>query len=190
MKLLNMKPKQLILALLTTTAFLGVVPLLHPITSIDFSSAQAQTKFVTYTERNFFSIQHLSGWSVDKSASNYITIWSRRPSSPGGGTAPPDLIKTDITLTDGSLETVVKREIALSQDNNSTVKRRRNLTINGRNAVRIHLTGGGFAFPDTVLSLIRYNNKQTAVIASYYTASNSSASATIERLHGSFRLLR
>ncbi|GAB4189119.1 MAG: hypothetical protein Fur006_30100 [Coleofasciculaceae cyanobacterium] len=185
-----MKPKQLILTLLTTTTFFGVVPLTHPITSIDSGSAQAQTKFVTYTERNFFSIQHPSGWSIDKSASNYITIWSRRPSGSGGGTAPPDLIKTDITLAEGSLDTVVKREIESSQENNSTVKQRRNLTINGRNAVRVHLTGGGFAFPDTILSFIRYNNKQTVVITSYYTASNSRASATIERIHGSFRLLR
>jgi hypothetical protein len=185
-----MKPKQLVFTLLTTTAFLGVVPLPHPMTSIDSGSAQAQTKFVTYTERNFFSIQHPSGWSIDKSASNYITIWSRRPSGSGGGTASPDLIKTDITLADGSLDTVVKRVIASSQENNSTVKRRRNLTINGRNTVRVHLTGGGFAFPDTILSFIRYNNKHTVVIASYYTASNSRASATIERVHGSFRLLR
>lgn len=185
-----MKPKQLVLALLTTTAFLGVVPLLHPITGINSGSTQAQTKFVTFTQPNFFSIQHPSGWAIDKSASNYITIWSRRPSGSGGGTAPPDLIKTDITLTDGSLETAVKREIASSQEHNSTIKRRSNLTINGRNAVRVHLTGGGFAFPDTVLSFIRYNNQQTVVIASYYTASNSRASATIERVHGSFRLLR
>lgn len=185
-----MKPKQIVLVLLTTTAFLGVVPLPHPITGIDSSSAQTSTKFVTFTQPNFFSIQHPSGWAVDKSASNYTTIWSRKPSDPGGGTAPPDLIKTDITLADGSLETVVKREIASSQENNSTVKRRRNLTINGRNAVRVHLTGGGFAFPDTMLSFIRYNNKQTVVIATYYTASNSRASDTIERIHGSFRLLR
>lgn len=185
-----MNPKQLVLAILTTTTFLGVLPLSHPITGIGSSNAQTQTKFVTYTQPNFFSIQHPSGWKVDKSASNYITLWSRRLSSPSGGSAPPDLIKTDITLADGSLETVVKREMASSQEHNSTVKRRRNLTINGRNAVRVHLTGGGFDFPDTVLSFIRYNNKQTVVIASYYTASNSKASSTIERVHGSFRLLR
>ncbi len=185
-----MKPKQLVLALLTTSTFLGVIPLSHPIIGIKASSAQTQTQFVTFTQPNFFSIQHPSGWSVDKTASNYVMIWSRQPSSSGGGKAPTDLIKTDISLTDGSLETVVKREIASSQSNNSRVKRRRNLTINGRNAVRIDLTGGGFAFPDTVLTLIRYNNKRTVLIASYYTASNSTASATIERVHGSFRLLR
>jgi hypothetical protein len=185
-----MKPKQLLLALLTTTAFLGILPLSHSLTGINSSSAQTQSKFVTYTERNFFSIQHPSGWAIDKSASNYTTIWSRKPTEPGGGKAPANLIKTDITVPEGSLETVVKRDIASSSSYNATVKRRRNLTINGRNAVRVHLTGGGFDFPDTIVTFVRYNNKQTVVISSYYTASNSSAAGTIERIHESFRLLR
>jgi hypothetical protein len=185
-----MKPKQLLLALLTTTAFLGVLPLSHSLTGINSSSAQTQPKFVTYTERNFFSIQHPSGWAIDKSASNYTTIWSRKPTGAGGGKAPANLIKTDITVPDGSLETVVKRDIASSSSYNATVKQRRNLTINGRNAVRVHLTGGGFDFPDSMLTFVRYNNKQTVVISSYYTASNSSSAGTIERVHGSFRLLR
>lgn len=185
-----MKPKQLVLTLLTTTAFLGVLPLSHSLTGINSSSAQTQSKFVTYTERNFFSIQHPSGWAIDKSATNYTTIWSRKPTGAGGGKAPANLIKTDITFPEGSLETVVKRDIASSQSYNATVKQRRNLTINGRNAVRVHLTGGGFDFPDSMLTFVRYNNKQTVVISSYYTASNSSSAGTIERIHGSFRLLR
>lgn len=183
-----MKQKKILFALLVTTAFIGVIPLFHSIKSIPPSSAQTPRKFVTYTQPNFFSIQHPPDWVVDKTASNYIMFWSRQPSGHGGGKAPTDLIKTDITLMDGSLASAVKQQIAWSQENHSTVKRRRNLTIGGRNAVRLHLTGGGFDFPDTMLSLVRYNEKQTVAIASYYTASNARSASTIEQVHSSFRL--
>ncbi|MBE9151305.1 MULTISPECIES: PsbP-related protein [unclassified Coleofasciculus] len=176
--------------LLSVTALVGVVPLASPIAGVVPVVAQPGANFVTYTEPNFFSVAHPSGWAVERVNENYITLWSRRPSEPGGGQAPPNLIKTDITIVNGSLETAVEGAIATSKEGDSTLTRRGNLKIGGRDAVRIWLTGSSFDFPDTILSFVRYTDNQTISITSYYTASNPTAVDTIQRIHWSFRLLK
>jgi hypothetical protein len=149
---------------------------------------QAQTidiDRVTYTEPNLFSVQYPGNWLVQKNVSNYFIFWNRCTSRPGGSPAPPDLIKTDITIIDGSLETVTEQPIGFR----STLTRRSKLTIGGQDAVRFWYSDGSFDFPNTIVSYVRYTDNQTFSIASYYTASNSNAVDTIQRFHGSFRLL-
>jgi hypothetical protein len=184
-----MKIKFLILSVLSTIAVLGILPIPSSITQIEVSAAQTVTKFKTYVSPKIFSIQYPSAWNVDGTNRKYVMITNYKPKL-GGGTAPANFVKTDISFVSGSLETAFNRTISNSTDNYSTITKRERLTIGGRQALRLWITSSGFDFPDIVSTYIRYKNNETAVVSSFYTRSNSSALGNIQRIHSSFRVIK
>ncbi|MBD2021899.1 hypothetical protein H6F43_17090 [Leptolyngbya sp. FACHB-36] len=145
--------------------------------------AQSTTRFKTQTEKGF-SFQYPANWRLEKNSSEppYFILTSYR-SQINNRTGFASAIKTDISLQPGSMEQV------MSGDRGETSRRVRTerLTIGGRQAVRRWIKESGFDFPDVVVTYIRYSDRQTAVLASYYTASNSNAVPLIRQIHQSFK---
>lgn len=148
--------------------------------------AQANTRFKTYTEPGFFSFQYPANWSLDKTSSNppYL-ILANSQAKGGGGKAPANTIKTDISLQPGRFD-----QMPGSERSEVVVTKTERLTINGRPALRRWVNSYGFAFPQVVVTYIRYSDRQTAVLASYYTASNPKAVPLIKQVHQSFKQVR
>ncbi|HEY9876736.1 MAG TPA: PsbP-related protein [Candidatus Obscuribacterales bacterium] len=184
-----MKNKLSALTIISTVTLLLILPLSYPNTGIQSSVAQAVRRFQTYTSPKLFSIQYPSNWFVNATNRRYVIITNYKPQV-GGGEAPANYMKTDITFMPGSLETAVSQSIASTRKNFDKILKRETITVAGREAVRIWITGSGFDFPDTIVTYVRYTNKETATMATFYTKSNSSAVDIIKRIHGSFRLIK
>ncbi len=184
-----MKSKFLLLSILSTVAISGALPVINHIPGIEVSPVQASTGFKGYTSPNLFSIRYPSGWSVDSSNKEYVIITNYKPQT-GGGKAPASYIKNDISFVDSSFNTAINQQVANFKQNGAKITKTQSLTINGKSAYRLWVNNSGFAFPNSIVTLVRYKNNKTAVIVSFYTKSNSSALGVIQPLQQSFRLLK
>lgn len=111
------------------------------------------------------------------------------PPQVGGGEASVNQIKTDITWIKGSLESVVSQRSRMEIWDGRLIKKGK-LTLGGRDAFRMWFTDSSFDFPDTIVTYVRGTSTQTAVISSFYTASNPAAVDLIQRIQGSFNVLQ
>jgi hypothetical protein len=99
------------------------------------------------------------------------------------------IIKTDVSLQPGSFETVSQQVLSGPSADQTRVVKRGKALVGGREALRLWLSVRGFDFPNVIVTLIRYSDKETAAIASYYDYRNPSAVNLIETMHGSFRAI-
>lgn len=184
-----MKIKILILSVISTVTLVnvGVLPTPYSMNRVEASSAQTAKQFKTYRSPKVFSIQYPSGWNVNKTHNKYVAITNYKPRV-GGGT---NFIKTEITFAQGSMEKTFNKGISNNTEHNAIITKREKLTIGGRQALRFWVTdNSGFDFPNIIITYIRYNNNQTAIVSSYYTSSNTSAVGTIQRIHQSFKVIK
>jgi hypothetical protein len=184
-----MKSKLLIVSILSTVAVSGALPVINQIPGIEVSPVQAATRFKGYTSPNLFSIRYPSGWSVDSSNKEYVIITNYKPQT-GGGQAPASYIKNNIYFVDSSFKTAINQEIASLKQDGAKITKTQSLTINGKSAYRLWVNDSRFAFPNSIVTFVKYKNNKTAVISSLYTKSNSSALGVIQTLQKSFRLLK
>lgn len=137
---------------------------------------------------DFFSIDLPAGWMTYGSESDYYMFWSKQPPETGGGQiAPVDLIKTDIYLIDQDFETALDRNYFIGYEEENIISYRE-VQINGQDAVQFHTQGGGWDFPDTFVTIVRYSDEQSISMASYFTNSYASSLPTIEQLHQSLTI--
>jgi hypothetical protein len=184
-----MKSKFLLLSILSTVAVSGALPVINQIPGIELSPVQAATKFKGYTSPNLFSIRYPSGWFVDSSNQEYVIITNYNPQT-GGGKAPASYIKNNIYFVDSSFSTAINQEIASLRQNGAKITKTQSLKINGKSAYRLWVNDSRFAFPNSVITFVKYKKNKTAVVSSLYTKSNSSALGVIKPLQQSFRLLK
>lgn len=169
----------------TTVILIGCASLLSFLTVIKLVSAQhnprtIESKLQPFVIPNKYSISYPSGWFVDYQPEVNDTLVMIF------GGKPPDAIKTDVSIQQGSFETVVKQTLSSER-----VTKQGRATLGGREAFRIWIsndTSGEFN-RDVIITLVRYNNIETVLIASFYDSINSSAIPIIEAIHGSFRVL-
>lgn len=131
------------------------------------------------------SLQYPREWTFEQLSSTY-GILTNFETILGGGLAPIEAIKTDVTLLPESFETLVNPEQpATLGEEETTVLKREELQINGRQAVRLWLATPAFDFSHAIVTYIRYSNEQTLFIASYYSAENPVAENLIQQVHQS-----
>lgn len=133
---------------------------------------------------DFFSLDLPVGWTVQTSGPEYYIFWNDPPTEAGGGIAPVHVIKTDITPIDGDFETIVEQNYFLGNEGEEVISYQQ-VQINGRDAVQFHTQGGGWDFPDTFVTIVRYSDEKSILMASYFTNSHDSSLPTIEKLHQS-----
>jgi hypothetical protein len=155
----------------------------QPVTSHIIKVSQQPLPTQPYTT-DFFSLDLPVGWTAQTSGPEYYIFWNDPPVEAGGGIAPVHVIKTDITPIDGDFETIVEQNYFLENEGEEIVTYRQ-VQINGRDAVQFHTQGGGWDFPDTFVTIVRYSDQQSLLMASYFTNSQASSLPTIERLHQS-----
>jgi hypothetical protein len=189
-----MKLKLLILTTLLTVSLVGVVPVLSTRAEIKNNTAQNsvkgnRTQWQLFTKPDRYSIRYPSGWSVDDGETVIMTNYQ----TPQRGRLPANqrklIIKTDVSLQPGSFETVSQQVLSGPSADQTRVVRRGKALVGGREALRLWLSVRGFDFPNVIVTLIRYSDKETAAIASYYDYRNPSAVNLIETMHGSFRAI-
>lgn len=148
--------------------------------------AQTTTRFKTYTEPGLFSFQYPANWGLDKTSSTppYLILGTKEPHN-GGSKAAKNSIKTDISLQPGRYD-----QLPGSERSEVVVTKTERLTINGQPALRQWLNSYGFAYPQVIVTYIRFSDRQTAVLSSYYTASNPKAVPLIKQIHQSFKPTR
>jgi hypothetical protein len=173
------------IALTGAIAFNAIQPVASHITSVTQTTASTQT----YTASDFFTLELPVGWTAQKLDPTYYMFWNDPPDGPGGGVAPVHVIKTDVTLVYGDFDTIVEQNDFLEDEGEEIVSYRQ-VQIDGRDAVQFHTQGGGWDFPDTFVTIVRYSDEQSILMASYFTDSHASSLPTIERLHQSLHVTR
>ncbi|HEY9693440.1 MAG TPA: PsbP-related protein [Oculatellaceae cyanobacterium] len=184
-----MKSKLLILSILSTVAVSGALPVINQLPGIESSPVQAATKLNTLTSPKLFSIKYPSTWSVDVSNKEYVMITNYKPQT-GGGKAPASYIKNNIYFVNSSFNNTINQQLASYKQNGAKITKTQNLTIDGKSAYRLWVNDSRFAFPNSIITFVKYKNNKTAVVDSLYTKSNSSALGVIQPLQQSFRLLK
>ncbi|MDW8200250.1 MAG: PsbP-related protein [Cyanobacteriota bacterium SKYGB_h_bin112] len=177
---------------LSAAMAVSIIPLATLVPPTIANSEQIASQFTTFrSPASFpirFSIQYPLDWTVDTSHQNYIIITNYQ--ADGSRSLTPDqAIKTDISIDQKSLESIVQRSQGSHDESGSRVIRRGRINLGGRDGFRLWTTDSLFDFPDTITTYLRYTDTQTIVIVSFYTASNPTAVPLIQRIHGSFRLM-
>lgn len=159
-----------------------------PVLPVVPPSAQATVPMKTHVEEDYFSFQYPANWQLERSGSKppYLIVTSYRM-TPGGGLALKQAIKTDVTLLPQSMQALINKP---PTGDDIKISRTRHLTIAGKPAYQRWYRSLGFDFPDTVVTYVQYSDRQTAVLSSYYTASNPRAVPQIQQIHQSFRILK
>lgn len=194
-----MKLKLLILTTLLTVALVGVVPVLSTNAEVKNNTTQNSVKgkdarLQTYVKPDRYSIRYPIDWSVDEGtmrANETVILSNYRV--PQKGSLPASqrrlIIKTDISLIPGSLETVYQQSITGPSADQTQVIKKSKAFVGGRDAIRMWISVRGFDFPNAITTLIRYSDKETAAIVSYYDYRNPTAVNQIQTVHGSFRAI-
>lgn len=188
-----MKLKLLILTTLLTVALVGVVPVLSTNAEVKNNTAQNSVKgnsrLQTYVKPDRYSIRYPVGWTVDEGE----TVIMSNYRVPQKGSIPASqrrlTIKTDISLQPGSLETVYQQLMTSPTADRSQVIKEGKALVGGRDAIRMWISVRGFDYPNAITTLIRYSDKETAAIVSYYDYRNPNAVNQIQTVHGSFRAI-
>ncbi len=146
-----------------------------------------RSDFSRYTEPGIYTIDYPRSWLISKPAASVTTIQNRQPSE-GGVTYPPNFINTEIYFRPERLEAALQHLLRTNDARYQpgTLTRRGELTVGGKEAVRLWFEGGRFG-EDRILTLIRYSETQTAVISSYFTTGETAGISTIQDMHWSFR---
>lgn len=193
-----MKLKLLILTTLMTVALVGVVPVLSTNAEVKNNTAQNSVKsnarLQTYVKPDRYSIRYPADWTVDegvKRANETVILSNYRAPQKGSISANQRrlIIKTDISLLPGSLETVHQQLMNSPTADRSQVIKEGKALVGGRDAIRMWIAVRGFDFPNAITTLVRYSNKETAAIVSYYDYRNPTAVNQIQTIHGSFRAI-
>ena len=187
-----MKSKLWLTIALTNLAIFGIFPLSVQLATINTSAAQNSFEiksWQTYRIKNEFSIRYPSAWFIERSPQRpgaipreLIIITNKKPQL-GGGRVPPDLIKTDIAIEPGALQTLAN-QILESKEPETRLTRRGRTQVGGREALRLWFSGSQ---TDTVVTLVRYNANETISMKTFYQK-NLSAIPIIQTIHGSFRV--
>lgn len=192
-----MKLKLLILTTLLTVALVGVVPVLSTnaeVKNTTQNSVKGNARLQTYVKPDRYSIRYPADWTVDEGtmrANETVILSNYRV--PQKGSIPTNqrrlIIKTDISLLPGSLETVYQQILTSPTADQSQVIKNSKARVGGRDAIRMWISVRGFDFPNAITTLIRYSNQETAAIVSYYDYRNPNAVNQIQTVHGSFRAI-
>lgn len=167
---------------------LPLLPSSKPVT------AQNVAKFKTFKLPNEFSISYPNGWFIQHTTNppnttprELLIITNQKLPQIGGDELPVYLIKTDIQINPGSFENQIKQTIQSLKDSGHKLLRTGKTVVGGKDAFRIWISD-----PEgpSILTLVRYGNKETVSIISFYSTQNKSAIPIIQRLHGSFRSYR
>jgi hypothetical protein len=120
---------------------------------------------------------------------DYFSFTNYKYELAAGEAVPTEAIETEITFSQKNLEIILQTRLRQANQYNETVTNQGNLTIDGQEARRVWYAGGEWNFPNEISSYIPYEDNQTVVISSYYSADNPTAVDTIQRIHWSFRRL-
>jgi hypothetical protein len=151
--------------------------------------------FKLYTQPSLYEIEYPAGWVANTSQSGpngspYLTIWSRKPPTRGGGEFPPNFVKTDVSFESLSFEQASRRLFDTSRrgaDPGRLVKRKK-LVINGQEALRTWWVGGENT-AGSIITLVQHPNGGTVSILSFHGEIKPAISKTIEEVHGTLRML-
>ena len=152
------------------------------------AEAEMPTGFFQHTSPNAFSINYPADWYIKDNEPDYVSIWNQPPSrSP---VFPPGFVKTDVWIQPIRFEDMVRDARAEERSPNSTssLVRTEELTIDGKPAFRAFLENGENN-EDTIVTLVRYSDTQTAQIVSFYASGETSKIETIQAVHQSFRVI-
>lgn len=151
--------------------------------STNTTTTTARAGFELYNHQNLYTIEHPIGWVIDTSGltGTGLTFWNRQPPRFGGGDWPTDLVRTNIGIVDGSLDSVAR---GFEQSEFEEITRRGDITIGGRRALRLWTESVNAS---GIYTIVEYSSNQTAVIGSFY-ASNDWVE-DIQDIHWSFRKL-
>ncbi|MGJ3251897.1 MAG: PPC domain-containing protein [Elainellaceae cyanobacterium] len=142
-------------------------------------SAPQRPRFQTYVHDNKFSIQHPEGSEI-----NVIPNYGLEIRSFSG----ERLIKTMASVQSGSFEENVNRALVDESDMIGTLTRRGDLTVGGREAIRLWFSEGQH-FYYTITTVIRYSNSQTILVSTFYDDDSPSTIEAIQDIHWSLRIL-
>ena len=160
------------------------------------STMPQTTRLTTYVVPDEFSIQHPTGWFVERTVAQpdqiprqIIVIQNLQPPKATSILMPPpNLIKTVIRIERDSFETVANQVISGIGMDGGTLTRKGRLSVGGREALRLWATNV-YLGHEGIVTLVPYRNNETAFIASYYDKSNSTAIRVIQTMHWSFRVI-
>lgn len=143
----------------------------------------AMTKGVSITPR--FTVTYPDHWfEYSNNQRDYVIIYNQWTSGAYSETAPPYLIKTDVSLQNTSL----REALQIYRDQPGRARRIEEVVVNGRLAVRVREGSSGWAFPNVLITYIPLGDREVFTIASYYSRQNQYAEATILRVHDSVQL--
>ncbi|MBD1911113.1 MULTISPECIES: PsbP-related protein [unclassified Leptolyngbya] len=149
------------------------------------------TKAQVSTQR--FSITYPDHWMITQQSTDFLIIFNQ-PLIPGGGYAPPYMIKTDIGIQPFPMEESLRGresgERMPSEFGETPVSRRmETVVVNEREAVRVWQDGGE-TFRNIVITYIPVSDRETAYLSSFYNVQNQAAEAAILQVHNSFEFLK
>ncbi|MFH7242309.1 MAG: hypothetical protein ACHWZW_05600 [Spirulina sp.] len=143
----------------------------------------AITKGISTTPR--FTVAYPDHWfEYSNNQRDYVIIYNQRPTEAYSETAPPYLIKTDLSIQNTSLRDALQ----MYRDEPGRARRIEEVTINGRLGVRVWEDSQGWAFPNVLITYIPLDDREVLTIASYYSRQNQDAEAAILRVHDSVQL--
>ncbi|MBW4599766.1 MAG: hypothetical protein KME29_09155 [Calothrix sp. FI2-JRJ7] len=184
---LNIKLITLSLAI----SLLGAAPIFNLTSGMLPVVAQNQptstnTKFQTFVEKGRYSIQYPQNWFIRRESKDLLFISNRKIPVVGGGAFPNYFIKTDVQIENGSLQEKISTLDSNREPGERLVKKR-NVKVDGKNAVRLWYSGGE---TEMILTLLPYKQTKTVSIVSFYTTNNAKLVPTLERIHSSFKSLK
>ena len=150
-------------------------------------ATDARPGYSLHVVPNAFSIEYPEDWLIGDSSQSYVSIWNRQ--SYRDFMFPPGSVKTEIYIGSETFEEALQSLLTTEDDvfDPGVLTRKGELTIGGQEAFRAWFENGENT-SDSIVTIIRYSNNQTATIVSYFTGGETWAIPTIQDIHWSFRV--
>ena len=148
--------------------------------------ASIRSGFKRHTSPSVFAIDYPQNWYVKDSEREYVSIWNQQPSRQPS--FPPGFAKTEVSIRAIAFEDVLEGNIQEGRGgyDSGEIVRENSVTVGGRDAYRLFLRDGENG-EDTITTLIRYSDTQTATITSFYTSGETENISSILQMHQSFK---
>ena len=154
---------------------------------------QAENRQIKTFANSLFKIQYPSNWFLQDSSSDYnqgttpvVLILLNQPPRIGSGLAPVFLIKTQISIQKESFAQTLSKVGYSRMSGYHQILSQQKINLNSMQAVRTSIFMGE-DFSNFIQTTIRYSDRETASIISFYNPRNVDAEEAIIKLHNSFR---
>jgi len=154
---------------------------------------QAANRQIKIFTNSLFEIQYPSNWFLQDYSPDYkqgatpvVLILLNQPPRIGSGLAPVFLIKTDISIQKKSFAQALSEVGYSRMSGYHQILSQQKINLNSMQAVRTSIFMGG-DFSNSIVTTIRYTDRETVTIISFYNPRNLDAEEAIINLHNSFR---